>query len=119
MSAAQSGDKLAVLQHLSVLAAQLGMQWVGVGDMPGNNWSGGTRDDVNRLGSWLGLMSQSHADLAPEEAGSHGDRVTAQRYGERIARLTQRWVNGVPYETGRMTEHEVRALSASMREAVA
>lgn len=119
MSASQSGDKLAVLQQLSVFAAQLGMQWIGVGDMPGNNWSGGTRDDVNRLGSWLGLMSQSHADLGPEDAGSHGDRVTAQRYGERIARLTQRWVNGVPYETGRMTEHEARALSASLREAVA
>ncbi|MCG3754252.1 flavodoxin family protein [Amycolatopsis sp. Poz14] len=119
MSASQSGDKLTVLQQLSVFAAQLGMQWIGVGDMPGNNWSGGSRDDVNRLGSWLGLMSQSHADLGPEDAGSHGDRVTAQRYGERIARLTQRWVNGVPYETGRMTEHEARALSASLREAVA
>ncbi|ATY12356.1 flavodoxin family protein [Amycolatopsis sp. AA4] len=119
MSASQSGDKLAVLQQLSVFAAQLGMQWVGVGDMPGNNWSGGTRDDVNRLGSWLGLMSQSHADLGPDDAGSLGDRVTAQRYGERIARLTQRWVNGVPYETGRMTEHEARALSASLRESVA
>ncbi|MBB1152116.1 flavodoxin family protein [Amycolatopsis dendrobii] len=117
MSASQSGDKLAVLQQLSVFAAQLGMQWIGVGDMPGNNWSGGSRDDVNRLGSWLGLMSQSHADLGPEEAGSHGDRATAQRYGERIARLTQRWVNGVPYETGRMTEHEARALSASLRDA--
>jgi multimeric flavodoxin WrbA len=115
-SASQSGDKLATLEQLAVFAAQLGMQWIGVGDMPGNNWSGGTRDDVNRLGSWLGLMSQSHADLGPEKAGSRGDRVTAERYGERIARLTQRWVNGVPYETPRMTEHEARALSASLRE---
>ncbi|GGV16876.1 FMN reductase [Kitasatospora herbaricolor] len=116
MSASQSGDKLAVLQQLSVFAAQLGMQWIGVGDMPGNNWSGGSRDDVNRLGSWLGLMSQSHADQGPQDAGSRGDLLTARRYGERIARLTQRWVNAVPYETGRMTEHEARALSASLRE---
>ncbi|MBH5336407.1 flavodoxin family protein [Streptomyces pactum] len=114
MSASQSGDKLLVLQELAVFAAQLGMQWIGVGDMPGNNWSGGTRDDVNRLGSWLGLMSQSHADLGPEQAGSRGDLVTARRYGERIARLTQRWVNAVPYETPRMTEHETRALSAAI-----
>ena len=117
MSASQSGDKQSVLQQLSVFAAQLGMQWIGVGDLPGNNWSGGSRDDLNRLGSWLGLMSQSHADLGPEQAGSSGDRLTARRYGERIARLTQRWVNGVPYETSRMTEHEARALSESLREA--
>ncbi|MER5354451.1 flavodoxin family protein [Kitasatospora sp. NPDC002551] len=117
MAASQSGDKLMVLQQLAVFAAQLGMQWIGVGDLPGNNWSGGSRDDLNRLGSWLGLMSQSHADLGPEQAGSRGDLITAQRYGERIARLTQRWVNGVPYATSRMTEHEARALSASLREA--
>ncbi|WP_431032458.1 flavodoxin family protein [Streptomyces sp. P6-2-1] len=117
MSASQSGDKLAVLEQLAVFGAQLGMQWIGVGDMPGNNWSGGSRDDVNRLGSWLGLMSQSHADLGPERAGSRGDLRTAERYGERIARLARRWVNGVPYETERMTEHEARAFSAALREA--
>ncbi|MEV7025344.1 flavodoxin family protein [Kitasatospora sp. NPDC093558] len=115
MSASQSGDKLTVLEQLAVFGAQMGMQWIGVGDMPGNNWSGGTRDDVNRLGSWLGLMSQSHADKGPEQAGSPGDLITAERYGERIARLAQRWVNAVPYETPRMTEHEARALSASLR----
>ncbi|WP_223184994.1 hypothetical protein [Streptomyces sp. CBMA152] len=59
-------------------------------------------------------MSQSHADLGAEQAGSRGDLVTAERYGERIARLTQRWVNAVPYDTSRMTEHETRALSASL-----
>jgi hypothetical protein len=61
-------------------------------------------------------MSQSHADLGPEDAGSRGDLATAERYGERVARLAQRWVNGVPYETPRMTEHEARELSASLRE---
>ncbi|WP_078861881.1 flavodoxin family protein [Streptomyces sp. NRRL F-5123] len=115
MSASQSGDKLAVLQQLSVFGAQMGMQWIGVADMPGNNWSGGTRDDVNRLGSWLGLMAQSHTDLGPEDGCSPGDLITAERYGERIAHLSQRWVNAVPYTTTRMTEHEARALSASLR----
>ncbi|MFH9084822.1 hypothetical protein [Streptomyces sp. NPDC017673] len=33
-----------------------------------------------------------------------------------VARLTRRWVNAVPYETSRMTGHEARALSASLRE---
>ncbi|MEV6729718.1 MULTISPECIES: hypothetical protein [unclassified Streptomyces] len=51
-------------------------------------------------------------------AQCRGDRITAERYGERIVRLTQRWVNAVPCETSRMTEHEARALSASPREAV-
>jgi multimeric flavodoxin WrbA len=110
-SASQSGDKLVALEQLAVFAAQMGMQWIGVGDPPGNNWSGGTRDDINRLGSWLGVMSQSHADQGHEHSGSHGDRITAERYGARIAALTQRWVNGGPYDTVRITEHEARDLS--------
>jgi len=40
----------------------MGMIWVGVSDLPGNNWSGGARSDLNRLGSWLGTMGQSNAD---------------------------------------------------------
>lgn len=116
-SASQSGDKLVALEQLAVFAAQMGMQWIGVGDPPGNNWSGGTRDDINRLGSWLGVMSQSHADQGHERSGSHGDRITAERYGARIAALTQRWVNAVPYETVRITEHEARELSRNVLEA--
>ncbi|MFJ9692834.1 flavodoxin family protein [Kitasatospora sp. NPDC101183] len=118
MSASQSGDKMTVLEQLVVFATQMGMPWIGLGDLPGNNWSGGTRDDINRLGSFLGLMSQSHGDLDADQAASRGDLITAERYGERIATLTQRWVNAVPFETVRMTEHEYRALSASLREAV-
>ncbi|WP_254648423.1 hypothetical protein [Streptomyces sp. GbtcB6] len=60
-------------------------------------------------------MSQSNADPGPDHAGSRGERITAERYGERIARLTRRWVNAVPYDTSRVTEHEGRALSASRR----
>lgn len=113
-SASQSGDKLVALEQLAVFAAQMSMQWIGVGDLPGNNWSGGARNDVNRLGSWLGLMSQSNADQGPEHAGSLGDRITAERYGARIAHLTQRWVNAVPYLTDRVSEHDARALSAAL-----
>jgi NAD(P)H dehydrogenase (quinone) len=111
-SASQSGDKLATLQQLAVFAAQMGMQWIGVSDLPGNNWSGGTRNHVNRLGSWLGLMSQSNADQGPEHAGSPGDMLTAERYGTRIAQLTQRWVNAAPYQTSRMGAQDARTLSA-------
>jgi multimeric flavodoxin WrbA len=40
-SASQNGDKLSTLMQLAVFAMQMGMIWVGVGDLPGNNWSGG------------------------------------------------------------------------------
>jgi hypothetical protein len=53
------------LIQLAVFAAQMGMIWVGVGDPPGNNWSGGSADDNNRLGSWLGAMGQSNGDQGP------------------------------------------------------
>jgi multimeric flavodoxin WrbA len=48
-SASQSGDKLSTLCQLMVFAMQMGMLWVGVSDLPGNNWSGGWRADINRL----------------------------------------------------------------------
>ncbi|WP_318216542.1 hypothetical protein [Streptomyces sp. SCL15-6] len=61
-------------------------------------------------------MSQGQADQGPKHAGSRGDRVTAQRYGERIPRLPQHGVDAVPYDTLRMTEHRARALSAFLVE---
>ena len=97
-SASQSGDKLSSLIQLAVFAAQLSMIWVPVGDPPGNNWTGGSVDDVNRLGSWLGLMSQSNGDQGPEFAPSTGDRITAERHGRRVARIARRWKEGGPYE---------------------
>lgn len=110
-SSSQSGDKLLALQQLAVFAAQMNMFWIPVGDPPGNNWSGGSRDDVNRLGSWLGVMSQSNVDQGAELAGSHGDMVTARRYGARVARVAARWVHGTPYATERLTLAEVRELN--------
>jgi hypothetical protein len=55
-SASQNGDKLSTLFQLIVLAMQMGMLWIGVSDLPGNNWSGGSRTDLNRLGTWVGAM---------------------------------------------------------------
>jgi len=97
-SASQSGDKLSSLTQLVVLAAQLSMIWVSVGDPPGNNWSGGSVNDVNRLGSWLGVMSQSNGDQGPDLAPSEGDRKTAERHGRRVARIAKRWKEAGEYE---------------------
>jgi multimeric flavodoxin WrbA len=104
-SASQSGDKLSTLFQLMVFAMQMGMIWVGVSDLPGNNWSEGSRTDLNRLGTWVGAMGQSNAD---EDSPSIGDIDTAERLGTRIALICRRFRDGAPFETERMTEPEFR-----------
>lgn len=95
-SASQSGDKLNTLIDLAVFAAQMGMIWVGVGDPPGNNWSGGSRNDVNRLGTWLGAMSQSNGDRPANEEPPASDRSTAERFGCRVALIARRLKDSTP-----------------------
>jgi NAD(P)H dehydrogenase (quinone) len=112
-SASQSGDKLCTLQQLTVFAMQMGMIWVGVSDLPGNNWSGGARSDLNRLGSWLGAMGQSHAD---EDTPSIGDIDTAERFGRRVALICRRFSAGTAFETERITEPDFRKLNLERRE---
>jgi len=104
-STSQNGDKLSTLLQLNVFAMQLGTIRVGVGDLPGNNWSGGARSDLNRLGTWVGAMGQSNAD---EDAPSIGDTETAERFGNRIALITRRFKDGTPYEIVRLSESEFR-----------
>jgi NAD(P)H dehydrogenase (quinone) len=104
-SASQNGDKLTTLFQLSIFAMQMGMIWVGVSDLPGNNWSGGARSDLNRLGSWIGAMGQSNAD---EDKPSVGDIDTAERLGARVAVITLRMADGVAFETERLSEPEFR-----------
>lgn len=115
-SASQSGDKLTTLFQLSVFAMQMGMIWVGVSDLPGNNWSGGARSDLNRLGSWVGAMGQSHAD---EDKPSIGDIDTAERYGARVALITRRMKDGTPFETERQSEPQFRQRNIARRDALA
>jgi NAD(P)H dehydrogenase (quinone) len=101
-SASQNGDKLSTLIQLAIFAAQMGMIWVGVGDPPGNNWSGGTVNDVNRLGSWLGTMGQSNGDQDTSLAPSVGDRITAERLGHRVASVTHQWLGTGTHVTERI-----------------
>jgi NAD(P)H dehydrogenase (quinone) len=100
-SASQSGDKLNTLIDFAVFAAQMGMVWIGVGDPPGNNWSGGSRDDLNRLGTWLGAMSQSNGDRPAREEPPASDRATGERLGRRVALITRRLIDGTPYDVER------------------
>lgn len=75
-----SGDKLAVLQQINLFAMQHGMIWSGLPLMP----TGRSHQDLNRMSSFLGLMTQS--DNAPVEVTPPtGDIETAIWFGEHLA----------------------------------
>lgn len=77
-----SGDKLSVLQQINLFAMQHGMLWSGLPLMP----TGHGENDLNRLSSSLGLMTQS--DNAPVEiTPPAGDLKTAIWFGEYLAAL--------------------------------
>ncbi|MCC3774391.1 flavodoxin family protein [Streptomyces sp. UNOB3_S3] len=92
-SASKSGDKLHTLQFFTVLAAQHGMHWVGLGAMPGWNSSTASENDINRLGFFLGAGAQTNNDQGPE--GVHkADIATAELLGRRVAEQTRIYVAG-------------------------
>jgi len=93
-SKAMSGDKLNSLVDLAVFAAQHGMIWVGLDLYPGWAESTASIEDLNRLGSWLGAMAQSDADLSAEKAPPETDLRTAAALGARVATVTQRHLRG-------------------------
>lgn len=90
-SASQNGDKQNTLVTLATFAAQHGMVWINLNQSPGNNHSGGSVDDVNRLGASLGAMAQSNADEGPDVAPIQSDLKTAELLGERVAKCALRW----------------------------
>ena len=89
-SGAQHGDKLNSLVSMALFAAQHGMIWVGLDLMPGNNSSTASADDLNRLGSWLGVMTHANVDQAPDVAPPASDLMTAQYLGRRVATIAGR-----------------------------
>lgn len=89
-SASQNGDKANTLLQLFIFAQQHGMLWMGPGLMPGNNHSGGTVADLNRLGCQWGAMAQSNADQGAE-AMQESDLQTAEALGKRIAEMALRF----------------------------
>lgn len=93
-SKAMSGDKLNSLVDLAVFAAQHGMIWVGLDLYPGWAESTASIEDLNRLGSWLGAMAQSDADLSAEKAPPATDLRTAEALGARVATVTLRHLRG-------------------------
>jgi NAD(P)H dehydrogenase (quinone) len=92
-SASLNGDKYATLMSFVTLAMQHSMIWVGTGLMPANK-SQSQRNDLNRLGSFIGPMAQSDSDAGPELAPPPGDLETASFYGKRVAETTIRLMKG-------------------------
>jgi len=95
VSASPSGDKLNTLTSLAIFAAQHGMLWIGTGQNPGNNDDTSAAVEAeNRLGSFIGMMSQAAND-SPEVTPKSGDRATARSLGRRVAQAAARWASGV------------------------
>ena len=90
-SASMNGDKHSTLHYFITLAMQHGGLWIGSGLMPSNS-KAAKRDDINYIGSFAGLMTQTPSDASPAEM-PEGDLVTARKFGERIAVIVDRWVN--------------------------
>jgi NAD(P)H dehydrogenase (quinone) len=82
-SASMNGDKLSTLHYLFTLSQQHSMLWVGTGMMPSNAKSA-TRDDVNYVASFSGLMTATPSDASVEEMVA-GDLETARLFGVRVA----------------------------------
>lgn len=77
-----SGDKLATLMQLCVFASQHAMIWIGQSEMQ----KGNTQNDINRIGSYMGVMAQSD-NASAEITPPLGDKETGRIYGERIANM--------------------------------
>ena len=86
-SGSQGGDKFNTVTQLFTLAMQHGMIWVGLGLMPGNNSSKGSLNDMNRLGSSTGSLTQSNVDQGTD-AILRSELKTAEHLGTRVALVT-------------------------------
>src|SRR5688572_13535209 len=109
-----NGDKTNTQIQVLVFAAQMGMLWVPMGDHPGANWSGGGDEDINRLGAFLGPMSQALADVDVQRSIPPSDLLTGERYGERFAQIVCRWKGEGDYTTPRYRD---AATTAALRAA--
>ncbi|MGR3635069.1 MAG: flavodoxin family protein [Shimia sp.] len=83
-SASTVGDKGVTMAWLQTLAAQHGMHWIALDQMPANAMVA-TTADRNWAGGSAGALSTSPSDASPEEGPSEGDLISAKDYGARVA----------------------------------
>jgi len=82
-SATINGDKFSTVQYLMTLSQQHGMLWAGMG-MHAANAKASTRDDLNNLGGYSGLITATPSDASVDEMVP-GDITTAKAFGQRVA----------------------------------
>lgn len=90
-SGSQNGDKQNTLMQFVTLAAQHGMLWINLNQMPGNNSTAGSENDANRLGASIGAMAQSAVDAGPDVGPTAADLATARTFGAHVAACAKRW----------------------------
>lgn len=93
-SKTMSGDKLNTLFDLAAFAAQHGMIWVGLDLYPGWHTSDGSPEELNRLGSWFGVMTQANSDQSPDAVPPPSDLATGERLGRRVAEMALVFARG-------------------------
>jgi NAD(P)H dehydrogenase (quinone) len=104
-SASINGDKESTLHYLVTLASQHNMLWSGSGLKPANS-KASTRDDINYLGGYIGLVVVSPSDASVDEMNV-GDLKTAEAFGANIAEVMKRVssvisspLDGTPFADG-------------------
>lgn len=88
-SATINGDKAGTINCFVTLSQQHGMFWVGTG-MKAPNAKHHTRDDINHLGGYAGLITATPSDASVDEMVP-GDLATARAFGQRIAQAATRF----------------------------
>jgi NAD(P)H dehydrogenase (quinone) len=87
-SATLNGDKFSTVTYMFTLSQQHGMFWVGSGMHP-SNAKAHTRDDLNNVGGYAGLITATPSDASTDEMVP-GDIKTAKAFGERLVEATSR-----------------------------
>jgi NAD(P)H-dependent FMN reductase len=78
-----------VAEYFSLLAVQHGMPWANVDLLPGWWWAGASISDLNRLGGWLGVMSQSNGGSDLQTDPRESDLLTAEHLDARVAEVAR------------------------------
>ena len=86
-----SGDKLTVLQQLTIFAGQHGMIWVGVDPLKDHASAPRRPQDYNRQGGYIGAMADADGGVVSATSPPASDRKTAECLGRRVAMLAAIW----------------------------
>jgi hypothetical protein len=70
------------------------MNWISYGAKGGWDTSQASIDDLNRLGSWLGVSAQANKDQPADVVPPLSDLRTAEQLGRHVAGAARQWVAG-------------------------